>query len=421
MSSIIPSGQTSTSAVSHGSFCITVALPFRIAAGLIFCATVTSLAQESTYRERLIFPLQTKHVHSSCIIECPNGDLLACWFQGSGERRASDVAIMGARLRHGSDQWSAVFPMADTPDLPDLNPVLFIDSNQELWLFWITVLAERWEDSLLRFRKTTNYVAEGPPQWHWQDDLLLKPDDRFAEALHRGLAAYNESDADYGSLVLHPFAQLVDAAKDLGKRQRGWMSRTHLQVLPSGRILFPLYSDGYYVGLMAISDDNGRHWHASQPIVGIGLNQPSVVRKRDGTLVAYLRREGPPPRRVQLSLSRDDGESWSTATATEIPNPDSSLEVISLKDGRWVMAYNDSEKLDDRSRLVLALSDDEGATWKWKRSVENTPGGRFHYPSLIQTRDGRLNLTYTYQPHDEQHRSIKHVTLDADWIKSGSR
>jgi hypothetical protein len=311
--------------------------------------------------------------------------------------------------------------MADTPDFPDLNPVLFIDAHEELWLFWITVLAERWEDSLLRFRKAKDYLADGPPQWRWQDDLLLKPDDRFSETLQRLLATYNESQADYGSLVVHPFAQLVEAAKDLGKRERGWMPRTHLQVLPSGRILFPLYSDGYYVGLMAISDDGGQHWHASQPIVGIGLNQPTVVRKADGTLAAYMRREGPPPRRVQFSTSRDDGETWSKAVATEIPNPDSSLEVIRLKGGRWVMAFNDSEKLDDRSRLVLALSDDEGASWKWKRAVESKPGGRFHYPSLIQTRDGRLNLTYTYQPQDDRHRAIKHVTLDADWIKSGTQ
>jgi predicted neuraminidase len=398
-----------------------VNLPFRTITMVLFWTTAGCLAGDPLYQERLIFPLQAQHVHSSCIVECPNGDLLACWFQGSGERRATDVAIVGARLRRGAESWSSVFPMADAPGFPDLNPVLFIDAQQQLWLFWITVLAERWEDSLLRYRQAREYQAEGPPQWHWQDDLLLKPDERFADAVRRGLSKQNFDDADYGSLVAHPFTQLVEAAQDLGKRERGWMSRTHVQVLPSGRILLPLYSDGYYVGLMAISDDGGHHWHPSEPIVGIGLNQPTVVRKRDGTLVAYMRREGPPPRRVQLSTSRDDGETWTPAVATSIPNPDSSLEVIALPDGRWVMAYNDSEKLDDRSRLVLALSDDEGSSWKWQRDVEARPGGRFHYPSLISTRDGRLNLTYTYQPQNEQHRSIKHVTLEPDWIKVGKQ
>ena len=184
------------------------------------------------------------------------------------------------------------------------------------------------------------------------------------------------------------------------------MPRTHLLTLPSGRILFPLYSDAFYVGLMAISDDDGQSWRPSRPIVGVGLNQPSVVRKRDGTLVAYMRREGPPPR-VQMSISQDDGETWSLAEASDIPNPNTSLEVISLRDGRWVMVYNDIE--EGRDSLALALSEDEGQTWKHRRHLETAPDGLFHYPSIIQTSDGRLHLTYTYQPSDENHRTIKHV------------
>ena len=71
-----------------------------------------------------IFPLQGKHVHSSSIVECPNGDLLACWFHGSGERTADDVVVQGARLKKGRKKWSPVFLMADTPRFPDCNPVL---------------------------------------------------------------------------------------------------------------------------------------------------------------------------------------------------------------------------------------------------------------------------------------------------------
>jgi len=49
--------------------------------------------------KQYIFPLQSQHVHSSSLVELPNGDLLSCWFQGSGERKADDVKIMGARLK----------------------------------------------------------------------------------------------------------------------------------------------------------------------------------------------------------------------------------------------------------------------------------------------------------------------------------
>ena len=83
-----------------------------------------------------IFPLQSKHVHASSIVECPDGDLLACWFHGSGERTADDVVVQGARLKKGAERWSPVFIMADTPNLPDCNPVLLIDPQEKLWLFF---------------------------------------------------------------------------------------------------------------------------------------------------------------------------------------------------------------------------------------------------------------------------------------------
>ncbi len=384
---------------------------------LMFLWPGVAAAAAPFHEERLVFPLQPQHVHSSSIIECPNGDLLAAWFQGSGERRAYDVVIQGARLRAGSTAWSDVFLLADTPHLPDCNPVLFVDARQELTLFWIAVLGDSWNHCLLRLRKSKDYVQDGPPAWYWQDDLILTPGAEFVEALQAGLPRLSIATADYGGHAPAPAEALIQAAKDPGKRQLGWMPRTHLLVLPSGRVLFPLYSDGFYAGLMAISDDGGQTWRPSRPIVGVGLNQPSVVRRRDGTLVAYMRREGPPPPRVQVSSSKDEGESWSLAEACDIPNPNSSLEVIALHDGRWVMVYNDTE--EDRHRLALALSEDEGRTWKHQRHLERAEGGRFHYPSLLQTRAGRLELTYTYQPGPNTGRSIKHVSLDADWIKAG--
>ncbi|MCP5521151.1 MAG: exo-alpha-sialidase [Verrucomicrobiales bacterium] len=378
------------------------------------------------YQERLVFPLQPKHVHASSIVECPDGSLLCAWFRGSGERRSPDVVIQGARLKPGAASWSEVFPMADTPDLPDCNPVLFVGPTDELWLFWIAVPAERWEDSLLRFRQARNYGGEGPPRWDWQDDLLLKPGDRFAAEMeakfHQMLPSLPGLDEPRGAALREAMARLQLAAWDPSRRQRGWMTRCHAVVLPSGRILLPLYSDGFVACLMAISDDQGRSWRASSPIIGPALNQPSVVRRKDGTLLAYLREESfddgqdeQLTHRILVSESRDDGESWSLAEPTDLPNPNSSVEALVLRDGRWVLVYNDSET--DRHTLALAMSKDEGRSWKWRRHLESTPGGGFHYPSIIQTRDGRIQVTYTHQPGANTGRSIKHVTLEPDWIR----
>jgi hypothetical protein len=104
------------------------------------------------FEAQLIFPLNGWHNHASSLVECPNGDLLACWFSGSGERTADDVQILGARRRKGATRWSQPFPMADTPDYPDCNPVLFINARRRLWLVWITILNHRWEGSLLKYR-----------------------------------------------------------------------------------------------------------------------------------------------------------------------------------------------------------------------------------------------------------------------------
>jgi predicted neuraminidase len=383
-----------------------------LAIGIVFPALVYA---QSEIRDDPIFPLQQKHVHSSSIVECPNGDFLACWFHGSGERTADDVVVQGARLKKGSDKWSPVFLMADTPGFPDCNPVLFIDRNERLWQFWIAVCAHKWEQSILKYRTSTDYQQPGPPKWDWQDIILLKPGDVFAETIEndfKELITEEPMWAEYAPLYS---TMIIEAAKDPAKRQTGWMTRTHPITLPGGRILLPLYSDGFNLSLVAISDDAGGHWRASKPIVGLGPIQPSIVRKKDGTLVAYLRDSGDPPARVQISTSSDDGESWSAAVDTDIPNPDSSLEVIALKDGRWVMVYNDTEH--GRHRLAAALSDDEGKTWKSKQYIGKSDDRTksYAYPSLIQAKDGTLHLTYSYR--ESAGATIRHCTFSPDWIK----
>jgi len=378
------------------------------------CLPIQLLAQ-SEIQDNPIFPLQGKHVHSSSVVECPNGDLLVCWFYGSGERTADDVVIQGARLTKGSIKWSSVFLMADTPDFPDCNPVLFIDQKDRLWLFWIAVRANRWEQSILKYRTSMDYQRRGAPKWDWQDIILLKPGDVFAETIEatfRELITEEPMWAEYAPLYS---TMIIEAAGDKAKRQTGWMTRTHPTVLPGGRILLPLYSDGYNVCLVAISDDYGEHWRASKPIVGLGPIQPSIVRRKDGTLVAYMRDSGNAPYRILISTSTDDGESWSPAVDTNIPNPGSSLEAIALKDGRWVMVYNDTE--DGRYSLGAALSDDEGKTWKWKRHIgrSNNREKSFAYPSLIQAEDGKIHLTYSYK--EQGKATIRHCMFRADWIE----
>lgn len=388
---------------------------------LFFTATLSVAFAEPFFKSQILFPLQEQHVHSSSIVLCPNGDLLACWFQGSGERTSMDVVVNGARLKKGEIEWSAPFMMADTPDFPDCNPVLFIDSNNELWLFWIAVMAERWEDSLLRCRRSHDYMGDGAPNWYWQDLIVFHPGERFVAAANSGL---DEVEKQLPELPMDKFMKLL-AEKNLKRirkdvdnmslRQRGWMPRCCPLILPSGRYIIPLYSDGYLMGLMVISDDQGKTWRASAPIVGLALNQPSLARKQDGTLVAYMREENDYLHRIYCSESKDDGETWSVAAPIELPNPNASVAALTLSDGRWLLLYNDSE--DTRDTLLLALSDDEGRTWKWQRHLEKDAGGQFHYPTMIEGTDRRAHITYTFQPSGNKGKSIKHVELAPEWVR----
>lgn len=383
---------------------------------LATCLTLPAAAAP-VFQVEPIFPPQEKHVHGSSIVECPNGDLLACWFHGSGERTANDVVVQGARKKAGADAWSPVFLMADTQDLPDCNPVLFIDAKERLWLFWVAVVANGWQDSLLKYRRAEDYQGDGAPNWSWQDVIVLKPGEGFSDAIKQGFEQLEAEEGCWAEYALPYEEYLVEAAKDKVKRQKGWMTRIHPTVLPGGRILLPLYSDGFNLSLIGITDDLGETWHASAPIVGYGPTQPSIVRKKDGGLVAYLRDEGNAPQRVQVSTSADNGETWTPSVDLDIPNPSSSLEAIVLNDGRWLLLCNDLE--EGRHRLVLKISDDEGATWGRTRQVEPIGDGAnsFEYPSIIQSRDGLLHMSYTRK--SDAGKTIGHCTLNLDWLDAG--
>ena len=379
-------------------------------------ATVSSAVGAADIDQELIFSLQEKHVHSSSVVEAADGTLLVCWYQGSGERSANDVRILGAS-KPAAGPWTKPFLLADTPGLPDCNPVLWIDAKSRLWLFWIVPVANRWEHSLLKYRRADAWprtpTKNAAPKWTWQDAIVLQPGERFVRQLEAGLDKTDLDEDLWSEYALRYSKNLVAAARDAAKRQVGWMPRIKPVVLPSGRIVLPLYSDGFNVSLMALSDDLGATWRASGPLVGLGPVQPAIARKTNGELVAYLRDNGGAPKRVLVSTSKDDGETWSVARDSDIPNPASSVDVVTLPGGEWVLVFNDTE--NGRHRLALALSSDEGKTWSKKRLVERGEAGNgFSYPALIVGRDGRLHLTYSY--HVNSGRSIKHVAVDPAWI-----
>lgn len=390
--------------------CIILLFPWYV-----FVAAQPAQEKVTTAFETLIFPMQQQHTHGSSIVALPNGDLLAAWFQGSGERTADDVKIMGARLKKGTRTWSLPFLLADTYGLPDCNPVLFLNNHNKLFLVWIAVQAHRWECSILRYRTATNYGDTGAPVWNWQDNILLAPNDSFANETAAKFKQLPPSTSTSASYAPGYDNMIIDASHDLAKRSTGWMTRIKPLKLASGRILLPLYSDGYNMSLVAMSDDDGTTWRASLPIVGRGNVQPALAVKKNGSIAAFMRDNGDEPARVQVSESADNGYSWSAAQKSAIPN-EASVELLVLQDGRWAFVGDDED--DGRYRLSLYVSNDEGKTWGWKRALENVPpgDGSFSYPCIIQTEDGLLHITYSYSPK-KMGESIKYVEIDPKTIQ----
>jgi len=381
---------------------------------IVYSCTVFG-RQKGTIKGSFIFPLQQKHAHGSTLVSLPNGDLLAAWFYGSGERGADDVCIMGARKPAGNSAWSKPFLMADTKGLPDCNPVLFLNHKKQLFLVWIAVQANRWEQSIIRYRIADHYEGSGAPNWIWQDNILLKPDDAFAQEMKEKIRKLPKQEHAWAAYA-PPYDQLIlEAAKDPAKRSLGWMTRIKPLLLPGGRLLLPLYSDGLNCSLLAISEDDGESWFPSLPIVGRGNIQPVLLQKKNGDLVAFMRDNGDAPARIQQSKSQDGGRTWTAVQPTDIPNT-ASVEAVQLQDGRWLLVGNDVS--DGRYQLSIYVSNDEGSTWKKWKELEADPTKKLScsYPALIQSADGMIHISYSYQQAPNQ-KSIKYVNFHSNEIK----
>jgi len=414
-----------------------------------------------------IFPFQQQHCHGSTIVELPNKDLLVAWFQGSGERTADDVQIKGARYNHRTGKWGEPFTMADTDGFPDINPVLFVDNNNRLWLVWYTVMAYQWSTSLIKYQVSDDFQQkEGAPEWKWQDVLHVKADgepnhgigrnDAFVQTLNRKFDEYYryledsgqmESLAELGVtkeklnqyrdwyLSITRGENLMSDGTDINEkgeqvkkklgyplmRRIGWQTRNK-PLFADGKMILPLYSDGLNLSLMAITENSGKTWQFSEPILGGGAIQPTLAENKDGSITILMRDNGPAPHRLQKSISKDGGFTWSMVHDTDIPNPGTAADVVVLKSGNWALVHNDIE--EGRYRMSIWLSEDEGKTWPYRKIIVNgEPGSqvRGHYPAIIQGSDGMIHISYTNQiaaPDGKSSvKNIAHAVFSEKWLK----
>ena len=314
--------------------------------------------------------------HASTVVELGNGDWMAAWFGGSGEGKP-DVAIWGAR--HTAAGWGAPALLVRENEIAAWNPVLFHTRDGVLWLYYkFGPVVAGWTGA--RMRSTD----EGRT-WSKAEHLpagVVGPIRAKPVVMEDGTVVSGSSVESY-----HAWAAWIERSTDGGEH-------------------FAKYGP-YTLGESAIQGLAGSTLNGKSKEIGkigpeetTGIIQPTVISLGGGHLRFYARGSSNIGR-ICYSDSMDGGVTWSEPRALERANPNSGIDVVRLRDGRFVLI--DNPVASGRSPLVMAVSED-GVRFRDFRVLEDEPGAEFSYPALIQLKNGDLLATYTW--HRTRIRSL---------------
>ncbi len=291
--------------------------------------------------------------HASTIAQTPSG-LVAAWFGGTREKHA-DVGIWFARRT--SEAWSEVVEVANG-----------VQNEKLRHPCWNPVLHQAPGGPLVLFYK----VGPSPSSW-WGMSIAS------TDAGHTWSTPRRLPEGILGPIKNKPF-QLSDGGLlcPSSTEHVGW--RVHMEWTP----------------------DWGQTWHATSPLNDgqhIAAIQPAVLSFKKKLQILCRSRQG----KIVEAWSDDNGRSWNSLTKTELPNPSSGIDAVTLKDGRALLVYNHTAR--GRSPLNVAVSRD-GKDWKAALVLENQPG-EYSYPAVIQASSGLVHITYTWK-----RKRVKHIVVD---------
>ena len=316
-------------------------------------------------REELIFNnAPFKECHASSIVEISPKELMVSFFAGSRESN-KDVCIW--LTRKIDDEWSEPYIIAegiinDSTRFPCWNPVLFKSKIGRLYLFY--------------------KVGPNPRDW-W------------------GMV---RTSTDNG--------KTWTKAERLPERILGPIKNKPVQ-LTDGTILCPssIETENSWKVRMETYLEASNVWKAVfvDSASSSKIIQPAILTHSDKKLQILCRSN---QNKIVSAWSNDNGNSWGNFSVLHLPNPNSGIDAVTLKSNIQLLVYNPTIRGKDwfynREKLNVALSRD-GINWKDIAILENGISGsteEFSYPAVIQTNDGNVHITYTYN-----RKSIKHVTL----------
>ena len=331
----------------------------------LFLSWMTSLLAQSTGIIRSEFIYETApfpECHASTIAES-KGTLVTAWFGGTKEKHP-DVGIWVSRLEQG--RWTTPIEVANG-----------VESSAKRYPTWNPVLHQPKSGPLLLFYK----VGPDPESW-W--GMLMTSDD--------------------GGKTWSKPVRLPDGIAGPIKNKPVELS--------NGDLLCPSSTEdkGWRVHFERTSD-LGKTWQRTDAINDgkeFGVIQPTVFFHPGGKLQALFRsRQG----KIVEAWSNDNAKTWSKLSAISLPNPNSGIDGVTLKDGRHLLVYNHvavkPNKWGDRAPLNVAISSD-GKSWQAALVLEpGPPSAEYSYPAVIQTNDGLVHILYTWN-----RKKIKHVVVD---------
>jgi predicted neuraminidase len=347
-------------------------------AGGVMASSLTGEAATDPVKEPIFAPGDVPFAasHASTVVELKNGDLMSAWFGGTAEGKP-DVAIWGATRTQAG--WGAPVELAREPEVPCWNPVLFHTRDSKLWMYY------KFGPSPQTWRGARKWSSDEGKTWSPAEHLpagLLGPIRAKPLVLKDGTIISGTSIEAYRS-----WAAWIERSTDGGKN---WAK--------IGPIVPPVVPDEQGTedahAATASQVPGSSDWKYTD-----GIIQPSVVPLGKRHLRLYARSTAK-TLRICVADSYDDGVTWTQARPLELPNPNSGIDAVALRDGRVVLIYNNTTS--GRTPLNLAVSSD-GEHFKMFYTLEESPG-EYSYPAIIQTASGDLEITYTWN-----RKTIEHV------------
>lgn len=341
----------------------------------VFAQEVTKVSEEFVY-ETAPFP----SCHASTIAQTSDGTIVTAWFGGKHEK-ADDVGIWSSRWIQ--QKWTAPVELANGVQYQWVNPVKDKDQLQPVKRYptWNPVLFQPKNGPLLLFYKC------GPSPRSWWGMMMESHD----------------QGATWSKPIRLPEGIL------------GPIKNKPIE-LADGTILCPTSNESNddkdeWTVHFESTRDLGKTWSRTVPLNNptlISAIQPSILQLGGNKLLAIGRSKQSKLFQIE---SPNLGKDWGEMALIDLPNPNSGTDAVTLANGKHVLIYNHVTKESSqwggrRSPLNVAISDN-GKDWRTVAELENEPKQEFSYPAVIQTRDGRVHVTYTWK-----RLKIKHVVLD---------